>query len=173
VIHKLIAEGVRPRVVLLPVVIDLGSNAVVDEDHSEILVAEMITNGRDVSHLKVAPADIPLMEAYQKAGEVLAERDRDLRASLKKKDQAFRARRVASLRAYYDRRIDRQKILADEHQGRGSGPAIVKGFLTRVKNLEQELEVRISEIERGKPFDPETEEILGAVVHVLEQEIRP
>lgn len=170
VIHKLIAEGVRPRVILLPAVIDLSTQAVMDEDVSEILVAEMITKARDVSHLKVAPSDLPLMEAYQKAGDTLAERDRVLRASLRKKDQAFRSRRVASIRSYYDRRIERQKTLADDHQGRSSGSATVKGFLTRVKNLEQELEMRISEIEQGKPFDPETEEILGAVVHVLEQE---
>jgi len=167
-VHKLVASGVRPRVLLIPAVVKMDPQETLDEDTSEVLVAEMITGGRDISHLKQVPHSLPLDEAHVKALAAIRQRDRSLRSSLSGKDAAFRARRVASLRAHYERRIARQRELASEHEFRGSDAAMVKGFVTRAKNLEQECEGRIAEIERGKPFDPETEEVLAAVVQVHE-----
>jgi len=163
-IHKLVAAGVRPRVMLLSAVVNLDSVHVLDDETSEILVAEMITNGRDVTHLARVPDGLPVDDAYAQAQQALREQDSGLRGTLRTRDAAFRARRVASLRAYYDRRVARQRTLASEHRGRGSSESMVKGFLTRATNLENECDGRIAEIEGGRPFDPETEEVLTAVV---------
>lgn len=168
VINKFIAEGVRPQIILKPSVVSLKTMNVLDEDISEILVATMITEGVDAKHLKRIPAGLPIKDAYDTAQKVQQKCESDLRGSLKTRDGAFRARRMASLRSFYSSRIERQKNLANRHTWTGSQESIIKRFTTRAKNLENECESRIDDIENGSPFDSETEEILAAVVQVYE-----
>ncbi|MDD2599911.1 MAG: SNF2-related protein [Kiritimatiellae bacterium] len=167
-IHKFVAEGVRPQVMLMPSVVSLRTMKVLDENAGEILVATMITEGVDAKHLARIPFELPIEEAYSHALQAQEKRDSELRRTLRIRDRAFRARRVATLRSYYDRRISRQGSLAREHEIKGSLKRTIKGFWTRAKNLANECESRINEVENGCPFDSETEEVLAAVVRVYE-----
>ncbi len=168
VINKFVAEGVRPQIMLMPSVVSLKTMDALDEDVSEILVAKMITEGVDAKHLKRIPADLPIHDAYAIAVRVQQNRESGLRGSLKIRDGAFRAKRIASLRSFFSRRISRENSNASRHTWIGSPESTIKRFTTRAKNLENECESRIYEIEKGSPFDSETEEVLAAVVQVYE-----
>lgn len=167
-VHKLEAEGVRTRVQTLCVVVDMATGLILEDDVGETLVGSMITSGSDSPFLEQrgAAGGDALMNRYETAVAEISKRDAAIRSSLKMRDEAFRARRIASLRAYYDRKITRQRELANMHRWRDGETSQVKGFETRAKNLETECDERVSRVENSNAFDPETQEILAAVVRI-------
>ena len=68
------------------------------------------------------------METFLAASAQVAERFPEAAFAVvgKAEDTAY----MASLQAYYARRIARQQTLAAQHRGRGSQESLIKGFMT-------------------------------------------
>jgi len=165
-VHKLTMEGIRHDIRLIPVFVDVETRQALSPDSSEKLFAKLIASARDVPARMLARDTAPLVAAYRDSVREFSARSDRIIQMARDRDSAFRARRSASVGAYFEKRINRQRELSREHSWKGSKDSVIKGFETRAENLHQEMVTMLQAIETGDVFDPSPEELIGGVVIV-------
>jgi superfamily II DNA or RNA helicase len=165
-LHRLDMNGIRDNTKLIPVFCDMRTKKCLPPDDGEKLFSAMISFGRDFASGRRPWNSDLITDSYETAAKECSQRCSLVIQSTRDRDKAFRARREAHLSAYFEKRIHRQRELAQIHIYRGSSKSVIKGFETRADNLEQERDAALDEVRNGRPFDPSSEELIAGVVHV-------
>jgi len=158
-------HAAREQDALLPVLVNLQTLKVLDEDAAELCLGRMVREGEDVPP---QPIDAEIMgQAYSLAESVLGERFQSRRENTERINQAFVAARLASVRESYRLKISRKRVLLDNARNRNQAASYIRMLEGTIRNLEAEQHNRELEIEKLRTVTAEHAPIAAGIVRVL------
>ncbi|MFB3924399.1 MAG: hypothetical protein ACE145_21975 [Terriglobia bacterium] len=157
-------RAAREQDALLPTIVNLESLQALDEDTSEICLARMVSEGKDLP-TPVLENDV-LQRAYAAAESVLAERFQARRDSVERLNQAFVDARLASVRESYRLKIERKQGLLERARAHNQQASYLRMLEGGIRNLKAEQESREAEIERLRSVTAEHVIIAAGILEV-------
>lgn len=139
-------RAAREQDALLPLIVNLQTLQVLDEDPSELCLACMIHQGHDTDFPSIGSEAI--RSGYAAAETALAQRFDARRASLERMNSAFVESRLASVRESYRLKISRKQVLLDNARVRNQPLSYIRMLEGTIRNLTAEQRTRESEIEK-------------------------
>jgi SNF2 family DNA or RNA helicase len=139
-------RSAREQDVLMPILVDLETLEVVEEDLSELCLGTMVSEGMDAAHLSVDQA--ALQEAFGVAASAMAERIHARREVAERLNQAFVDARLSSVRESYRLKIARKQALLESALQKRQRASYVRMLEGGIRNLKSEQDAREAEIER-------------------------
>jgi len=158
-------RAARQQDALLPVVVNLRSLAVLDDDAAELCLGRMVSEGVDT--------DPPTLErdlvqgAYSAAESAVAERFYARRESVERLNQAFVDARLASVRESYKLKIQRKKALLENARSKNHPASYIRMLEGGIRNLEAEQESQMAKIERLRSVTAEHVLMATGILRVL------
>ena len=138
-------HAARPQDALLPVIIDLRTLDVLDEDASELWLGKMVNEATEPGQFLIDTE--ALNSAYSKAESILVERFDAKRANAERVNQAFVDARLSSVHESYRLKIARKQTLLDNARMRNQTLAYIRMLEGTIRNLRAEQAKREAEIE--------------------------
>jgi hypothetical protein len=151
--------------VLLPVVVNLRSLELLDEDTAELCLSRVVSEGSD--------APIPgtgneiLREAYLVAESALAQRFQGRRDRVERLNQAFVDARLASVRESYRSKIQRKRALLERAQANKQAASYIRMLEGGIRNLMAEQESRESQINQLRSVTAEHSTTAAGFLNVV------
>jgi superfamily II DNA or RNA helicase len=159
-------HAAREQDTLLPVIVNLKSKQALGEDESETCLARMVSEGRDMPE-PLIDADT-LGAVYEVAESVLAERFEARRQQVERLNEAFVSARLASVKESFNQRIGQRKALLEQALNNKRQASYVRMLEGGIRNLEAELDRRISEIEHQRTVTADFHTIAAGILQVTE-----
>ncbi|MCS7026013.1 MAG: SNF2-related protein [Bryobacteraceae bacterium] len=157
-------RAAREQDLLLPILVNLESMVPLDEDASDICLARMISEGKDVI--------LPYMKkeclerAFHVGESVLVERFQARRDQAERLNQAFVDARLASVRESYRLKIGRRQALLENALKKKQQAVYVRMLEGGIRKLEADLGCREAEIEGLRLVTAEHSLIAAGVLQV-------
>jgi len=139
-------RAAREQDALFPVVVNLRSSEILDEDAAELCLGRMVSEGTDTTP-PVFDGDL-LQRAYNAAQSTLAERFHARRESAERLNQAFVDARLSSVRESYRLKIQRKSALLDSARLKSQPASYIRMLEGGIRNLAAEQGTREAEIEQ-------------------------
>ena len=158
-------RAAREQDVLLPVVVNLRSLELLDEDTAELCLSRVVSEGSD--------APIPgtgneiLREAYLVAESALAQRFQGRRDRVERLNQAFVDARLASVRESYRSKIQRKRALLERAQANKQAASYIRMLEGGIRNLMAEQESRESQINQLRSVTAEHSTTAAGFLNVV------
>ena len=156
--------GARPRQNLELVALDLQGRAAVDEDDSETLLWQMVTEAESVPESRRRlELDADVLDL---AEDLFVSRFNARFESTKRLNDALVANRLASLRETYQRNREIRERRVQEARQRGRKASYIKGLETRIRTLESGFEKKEREIKANRERSRNYKLCAGGIVEV-------
>ena len=157
-------RAAREQDALLPVIINLRSLEILDEDASELCLGRMVREGADIAPPSL---DADTLDAgYSAAESILVERFEARRGQAERVNQAFVDARVTSVRESYRLKISRKQTLLDNARKRNQPASYIRMLEGTIRNLTAEQQKREIEIEQLRSVTAEHVPIATGVLSV-------
>jgi len=158
-------RSAREQDTFMPVIVDLRTLEVLDEDLAELCLGRMVSEGMDASRLAIE--ETTLRVAYGAAETAMAERFHGRRENVERLNQAFVDARLSSVRESYRLKIARKTALLDSARQKGQKTSYVRMLEGGIRNLESEQAVREATIERLRSVTAEHVLTAAGILQVI------
>lgn len=158
-------RAAREQDVLLPIVIDFHSLAVLDEDIAEICLSRVASEGKDIQSPELHSND--LRTAYLTAESVLADRFQERRDGVERLNQAFVDARLGSIRESYRSKIQRKQALLERARANNQQTSYIRMLEGGIRNLAAEQQSKESQIEKLRSVTAEHGAIAVGLLSVV------
>ena len=165
-VFKLSVEALRQSNVLEVIVLSEDLKEACSADEAEALLGEMVENGQEPRGGRM-PADKGCAErAYNVAERLFLERLEMIRSEAKRTNDAFINRRLASVRAFTQRKLARQQTLLERGEILRREERYLRMLRGSIDNIERKLRADIDSLEQQRQVGITYDEVAAGVLEV-------
>jgi hypothetical protein len=158
-------RAAREQDLLLPIVVNLRTREVLNEDATELCLSRVVSEGRDARSPSVGDGD--LREIYSVAETALAQRFQGRRDGVERLNQAFVDARLASIRESYRSKIQRKKALLERAQVNRQEASYIRMLEGGIRNLTVEQDSREAQINQLRSVTAEHSTTAAGFLNVV------
>jgi SNF2 family DNA or RNA helicase len=158
-------RGLSPRESMAAVVTPMEGGELLDADHSERVVQQMLRDGKDWDYVSCDREQ--LSERYIELGDELGDRFDSALETYEAENATTVQIRVQRAANHWDRLIQQSEKAIQTMKTGGRKESMIRGRETRLKNERDNKEQKLRELERGGKVDIETEEVAAGIFRVI------
>ena len=165
-IFKLSIEALRQSSVLEVVVLSEDLKEACSADESEALLGEIVENGQEPRGGRM-PVDKGIVErAYSVAEELFLGRLQDLRSEAERTNDGFIDRRLASLQAFADRKLTKQRELLEIAESLGRDERYLRMLRGSIENMERKRNADFDSLEQQRKVGITYDEVAAGILEI-------
>ena len=165
-IFKVSIEALRKSCVLEVVVVGEDLKEACSPDDSEVLLGEMVESGQEPRGGHMAVDESWAMQAFREGEQLLLSRLKGLRSEAERTNDGFIDRRLASVRAFAQRKLARQQTLLEKGKALGREERYLRMLGGSIENIERKLGADVDSLERQREVGVAYDEVAAGILEV-------
>jgi superfamily II DNA or RNA helicase len=165
-VFKVVVQSVREHSVLEVVVLDEELRVACDGEDAETLLGEMVEYGEEPRGGRIEFDEDLIRAAHSTAESLFLDRLSKTRAEMERSNDAFLNRRIASVRAFHERKLTKQRELLALGEMRNADPRYLRLLNGTIVNIENELVLTIEALEGRRQVGVENHEVATGILEI-------
>jgi hypothetical protein len=165
-VYRLKVRGARARNFLETLILDGQLALACSAETAEAALGEMVERGADIATSGTMMNADTAQRAVAAAESAFLARVEALRRGLEEENAAFVELRLASVRNFFGRQIDRRRVTLERLQRENRPRTVLRLWEGQIARLETEMHARVTELERQRTVQVEWDEVTAGLLQV-------
>ena len=166
-VFKMTVAAVRQGSTLEVVVLDEDLAEACGQEEAEGILGLMAEEGEEPLGAPVQVDPGHAERAWQTAEKLFYGRLQSLRDELERSNSAFLDRRIASIRAFWERKLSGQRTRLEQAERHGGAPQYLRMLNGTIRRLQAELDAAVAELEGQRQIEVGSHEVVAGILEVV------